>query len=113
MTHNGSDIAAPVLAVAYHSGFGHTAVLADAVAAGAREVGADVTVIAVDRMTETDWDVLDGADGIVFGSATYMGNVSAGLPRRPAGAVSRAPGGTRPPPASPTRAPSPATSSAR
>lgn len=79
MTHNGSDIAAPALAVAYQSGFGHTAVLADAVAAGAREVGADVTVIAVDRMTETDWDVLDGADGIVFGSATYMGNVSAGF----------------------------------
>lgn len=79
MMHNGSDISAPVLAVAYHSGFGHTAVLADAVAAGAREVGADVTMIAVDQMTDTDWDVLDGADGIVFGSATYMGNVSAGF----------------------------------
>ena len=51
----------------------------DAVAAGAREAGADVTVIAVDRMTETDWDILDAADGIVFGSATYMGNVSAGF----------------------------------
>jgi multimeric flavodoxin WrbA len=79
MRHNGSDIAAPALTVAYHSGFGHTAVLADAVAAGAREVGADVRVIALDRMTETDWDALDRADGIVFGSATYMGNVSAGF----------------------------------
>ena len=77
MEHNGSDIAAPALTVAYHSGFGHTAVLADAVAAGAREAGADVTVIAVDRMTDTDWDILDVA--IVFGSATYMGNVSAGF----------------------------------
>jgi NAD(P)H dehydrogenase (quinone) len=77
MQHNGSHIAAPALAIAYHSGFGHTAVLADAVAAGAHEAGADVTVIAVDRMTDTDWDVLDAADGIVFGSATYMGNVSA------------------------------------
>jgi multimeric flavodoxin WrbA len=77
--HNGSHIAAPALAIAYHSGFGHTSVLADAVAAGANEAGADVTVIAVDRMTETDWDVLDAADGIVFGSATYMGNVSAAL----------------------------------
>ena len=27
MSHNGSDIAAPALAIAYHSGFGHTAVL--------------------------------------------------------------------------------------
>ena len=79
MTHNGSHIAAPAVAIAYHSGFGHTAVLADAVAAGAREAGADVTVIAVDRMTDTDWDILDAADGIVFGCATYMGNVSAGF----------------------------------
>jgi NAD(P)H dehydrogenase (quinone) len=79
MQYNGSHIAAPSVTIAYHSGFGHTAVLADAVAAGAREAGADVTVMAVDRMTETDWDILDAADGIVFGSATYMGNVSAGF----------------------------------
>jgi multimeric flavodoxin WrbA len=79
MTHNGSHVAAPGVTIAYHSGFGHTAVLADAVAACAREAGADVTVVAVDRMTETDWDILDAADGIVFGSATYMGNVSAGF----------------------------------
>ena len=79
MSHNGSHIAAPALAIAYHSGFGHTAVLADAVAAGARDAGAHVTVIAVDNMADADWDVLDGADAIVFGSATYMGNVSAGF----------------------------------
>ena len=79
MSHNGSHIAAPTLAIAYHSGFGHTAVLAHAVAEGAREAGADVSVIAVDRITDEDWDTLDGADGIVFGSATYMGNVSAGF----------------------------------
>ena len=79
MNQNGSHIAAPALAIAYHSGFGHTAVLADAVASGAREAGADVAVIAVDRMTDVEWDILDVADGIVFGSATYMGNVSAGF----------------------------------
>jgi NAD(P)H dehydrogenase (quinone) len=79
MTHNGSHVAAPAVVIAYHSGFGHTAVLADAVATGAGEAGAYVTVIAVDRMTDTDWDILDAADGIVFGSATYMGNVSAGF----------------------------------
>jgi NAD(P)H dehydrogenase (quinone) len=79
MQHNGSHIAAPTLSIAYHSGFGHTAVLADAVAAGAGEAGADVSAIAVDRMTDADWDILDGADGIIFGSATYMGNVSAGF----------------------------------
>jgi NAD(P)H dehydrogenase (quinone) len=79
MSHNGSDIAAPVMAIAYHSGFGHTAMLADAVAAGANEAGAAVSVVAVDRMTDAEWDTLDGADGIIFGSATYMGNVSAGF----------------------------------
>ena len=79
MLHNGSHIAAPAMAIAYHSGFGHTAVLADAVAAGAREAGADVILITVDRMTDVDWDILDAADGIVFGSATYMGNLSAGF----------------------------------
>lgn len=77
MLHNGSHIAAPMIAVAYHSGFGHTAVLAEAVAAGAVDAGADVTLVAVDAMTDEAWDVLDGADAIVFGSATYMGNVSA------------------------------------
>jgi NAD(P)H dehydrogenase (quinone) len=79
MLHNGSHIAAPTVAVAYHSGFGHTAVLADAVAAGAREAGADVSVVGVDRMSDEVWDILDGSDGIVFGTATYMGNVSAGF----------------------------------
>ena len=51
----------------------------DAVAAGAREAAADVAVIPVDRISDSDWAVLDAADGIVFGSATYMGNVSAGF----------------------------------
>ena len=77
MKHNGSHIAAPALAIAYHSGYGHTATLAQAVAAGAAEAGAGVTVIAVDKIGDADWDILDGSDGIVFGSATYMGNVSA------------------------------------
>jgi NAD(P)H dehydrogenase (quinone) len=77
MSHNG--IAQPQLVIAYQSGFGHTAVLADAVARGARQGGAHVDMIAVDAITETDWDALDGADGIVFGTATYMGNVSAGF----------------------------------
>jgi len=79
MSHNGSHIAAPAVAIAYHSGFGHTAVLAEAIAAGAGDAGAHVTIIAVDRMAAEDWDVLDGADAVVFGSATYMGNVSAGF----------------------------------
>jgi NAD(P)H dehydrogenase (quinone) len=79
MSHNGFHGPQPQLAVVYQSGFGHTAVLAEAVVAGARRAGAQTTLIAVDAMTEADWDVLDAADGIVFGTATYMGNVSAGF----------------------------------
>ena len=37
MSHNGSDIAAPAMAIAYHSGFGHTAV--PPVVAALREIG--------------------------------------------------------------------------
>ncbi len=79
MTYNGSHIAAPSVAIAYHSGFGHTAVLADAVAAGAKDAGAHVNLVAVDTITDDAWGILDAADAIVFGSATYMGNVSAGF----------------------------------
>lgn len=79
MSDSESHIEAPAVAVAFHSGFGHTATLAEAVACGARDAGAVVTMIAVDRVTAADWDVLDTADAIVFGCATYMGNVSAGF----------------------------------
>lgn len=65
------------VAVAYHSGFGHTAVVAEAVADGARNAGAEVVAVPVDALTDDGWRVLDGADAIVFGSPTYMGNVSA------------------------------------
>jgi NAD(P)H dehydrogenase (quinone) len=67
----------PSVAVAYHSGFGHTAVLAEAVHHGAEQIGAVVHLIAVDPITEADWPTLDGADAIVFGCPTYMGDVSA------------------------------------
>lgn len=79
MSHNGTDIAAPTVAVVYHSGFGHTSTLAAAVAAGAVDAGADVTVLHVESMTDQDWDVLDNVDAMIFGSPTYMGNVSAGF----------------------------------
>ncbi|HLL35835.1 MAG TPA: flavodoxin family protein [Streptomyces sp.] len=66
----------PVVSVAYHSGYGHTAVLAEAVRAGAIEAGAEVHLIKVDEITEEQWTVLDRSDVIVFGSPTYMGTAS-------------------------------------
>lgn len=77
MSDNDSHTAQPRVAVVYQTGFGHTARLADAVVDGAQEGGAATTLIAVDAVGDDEWAVLDAADGIVFGSATYMGNVSA------------------------------------
>lgn len=67
----------PSVVVAYQSGFAHTAFLAEAVAAGARSGGAAVTLIRLGDLTDDDWQTLDTANAIIFGTATYMGNVSA------------------------------------
>ncbi|MGW1894300.1 flavodoxin family protein [Streptomyces sp. NPDC002004] len=66
----------PVVSIAYHSGYGHTAVLAEAVRAGAVQAGAAVHLIRVDEITEDQWALLDASDAIVFGSPTYMGTAS-------------------------------------
>jgi NAD(P)H dehydrogenase (quinone) len=63
--------------VVYHSGYGHTKVQADAVADGARSVpDTDVHQIPVQQV-DTYWDLLHGADALIFGTPTYMGTVSA------------------------------------
>ncbi|MER7572837.1 flavodoxin family protein [Streptomyces sp. NPDC126514] len=66
----------PVVSIAYHSGYGHTAVLAEAVRSGASDAGAEVHLINVAEITDEQWTVLDGSDAIVFGSPTYMGTAS-------------------------------------
>lgn len=71
------------LAIVYHSGYGHTAKVADHVARGAGGVeGVEVTVLKTDDLTKPDegpWDTLAEADGIIFGAPTYMGAASAGF----------------------------------
>lgn len=65
------------IAVVYHSGYGHTAQQAEAVARGAGKVqGAQVTLLTSDE-AQQQWELLDGADAIIFGSPTYMGSASA------------------------------------
>ncbi|MEU2543429.1 flavodoxin family protein [Streptomyces iakyrus] len=73
MSHSGP----PGIAIAFHSGYGHTAVIAESVARGAANAGAEVVSISVDTITEKQWAQLDAADAIIFGSATYMGTASA------------------------------------
>ncbi|QFZ18812.1 flavodoxin family protein [Saccharothrix syringae] len=66
-----------MVAIAYHSGFGHTVRLAEAVRDGAASVpGTGATTVNVDGMTEEQWELLDASDAIIFGSPTYMGSAS-------------------------------------
>ena len=61
-------------AVVFHSGYGHTKRLAEAVAEGAA-----ASLIAIDaegNIPETEWETLNAADAIIFGSPTYMGGPS-------------------------------------
>jgi NAD(P)H dehydrogenase (quinone) len=65
------------LAVVYHSGYGHTAAIAKAVARGAAGVaGVEAQLISVADI-DKHWDHLKAADAIIFGTPTYMGGVSA------------------------------------
>jgi multimeric flavodoxin WrbA len=75
------------ICVVYHSGFGHTKVQAESVAAGARAVeGTEVTLVSVDDLSAPkdnpygpEWAALEQADAIILGCPTYMGSVSAGM----------------------------------
>ena len=65
------------VAIVYHSGYGHTGALAEAVAKGAESVpGVKASLIPVGEVEAREAE-LDAADAIVFGSPTYMGGVSA------------------------------------
>ena len=66
------------IVVVFHSGYGHTRRLADALAQGAASVaGTRVASIDLASIDEGDWDRLAAADAIVFGAPTYMGGPSA------------------------------------
>jgi len=62
------------IVVVYHSGYGHTSKVAEAVAAGSG--GKLLAIDANGDLPEGAWDVLNAAKAIIFGSPTYMGNVS-------------------------------------
>lgn len=66
------------VAIAYHSGYGHTARQAQAVDRGARSVdGVAVDLCDVSTLDDGLWRVLDRADAIIFGTPTYFGSQSA------------------------------------
>jgi NAD(P)H dehydrogenase (quinone) len=75
----------PTVSIVYHSGGGHTAAFAEAVAAGAKSVaGTTVNLLSVEGKdivegrykNEALIATLTASDAIIFGSPTYMGGPS-------------------------------------
>lgn len=70
------------VAIVYHSGYGHTAVVADAVAEGVKRAGGTANIVKLES-AEQDFtaalDAVSAADAVIFGSPTYMGDVSVPL----------------------------------
>ena len=62
------------IVIVFHSGYGHTAKVAQAVAEGSG--GTLLAIDAEGNLPEGGWDRLAAASTIVFGSPTYMGSVS-------------------------------------
>ena len=62
------------IVVVYHSGYGHTAKIAEAVAATSG--GTLVAIDAEGNVPDGTWEKLAAAHMVVFGSPTYMGSVS-------------------------------------
>ena len=64
----------PDIVVVFHSGYGHTQRMAQAVAAGAQ-----ARLVAIDadgNLPAGGWEHLKAADAIIFGAPTYMGGPS-------------------------------------
>lgn len=62
------------IVIVFHSGYGHTAKVAQAVAEGSG--GTLLAIDAEGNLPEGGWEQLAAADAIVFGSPTYMGGPS-------------------------------------
>ena len=75
-----SSALAAKIAIVYHSGYGHTEVIARAVYEGTLEMkGAESKLIKVSpegKISEADWQTLEKSDAIIFGAPTYMGSLS-------------------------------------
>ena len=62
------------IAIVFHSGYGHTLRMAQAVAEGAS--AQLVPIDAEGNLPDSGWETLNAADAIIMGSPTYMGTVS-------------------------------------
>lgn len=73
----------PTVAIVYHSGFGHTRVIANSILRAAEQMDADARLFNVADLNanQEEFDnaanALSGFDAIIFGCPTYMGGPSA------------------------------------
>lgn len=65
------------IAMVFHSGYGHTKAIAEAIAHGIIATG--YATMKVMEYNKVDFIALNDADAIIFGCPTYMGSVSAEL----------------------------------
>ena len=64
------------IVIVFHSGYGHTAKVAQAIAEGAGSAASLLAIDAEGNVPEAGWEQLNAAKTIVMGSPTYMGSVS-------------------------------------
>ncbi len=63
------------LSIVVHSGFGHTLYAAGKVCEGVKNKGIDCSLVDL-AQDKVDFDLLQQSQTLIFGSPTYMGNVS-------------------------------------
>lgn len=83
MTDNSSSVnlntvdEALKIAIVYHSNYGHTRKVAHAIEEGAQAYAQDKVEVRALDIDEMDWEFADAAQMMVFGSAVYMGSITA------------------------------------
>lgn len=65
------------IAIIYHSNYGHTRKVAHAIEQGARDYAQNKVEVRALDIDDMDWDFADAAQMMVFGSAVYMGSITA------------------------------------
>lgn len=65
------------IAVPYFSANGHTQLVAEHIAGGLGEADCSARLIDVAQLSELDWQAMEAADVIVFGTPTFMGSAAA------------------------------------
>lgn len=65
------------MAVIYHSNYGHTRKVALAIEQGARDYAQEKVEVRALDVDDMDWEFADAAQMMVFGSAVYMGSITA------------------------------------